>query len=159
MPPEVLPMLERIAVHEAGHAITAANFQANVLGIAFTLETTGFRAIAFYQTPPPSSVDDLCVIYAAGSAGEELVYGDYTPEGATGDVKDIARVGGTLEYDALVARARVILNDRRAHFDRVTMLLCEQLRSNRELKLKKLPNGMKGAFILAADDLSSISME
>lgn len=31
MPPEVLPMLERIAVHEAGHAITAANFQANVL--------------------------------------------------------------------------------------------------------------------------------
>lgn len=99
-----------------------------MLGVAFALEATGFRAMALYKTPPPFSVDDLCVIYAAGSAGEQLVYGDYGADGATGDLKDIRRVGGTLNYDTFVVRAREVLDNRRAHFDRLTLYPRKPLR-------------------------------
>ena len=146
-------MLERVEVHEAGHAVVAAHFGADVLGIAFALETAGFRAMALYNTPPPSSVDDLSVIYAAGSAGEQLVYGEYGDVGALGDRKDLERVGATLDYPTLVSRAQDILDNRRAHFDRVTTLVTERLHSSQEIRMGLLPNGMEGAFILTASDV------
>jgi len=98
IPPEALPMLERVAVHDAGHAVVAVHFGADVLGIAFALEPAGFRAMAVYSTPPPYSIDDISVIYAAGSAGEQLVYGDYGDVGASGDLKDLERAGATIDY-------------------------------------------------------------
>jgi hypothetical protein len=109
--------------------------------------------MALYTTPPPSAVDDLCVIYAAGSAGEQIVFGEYAPDGATGDLNDIRGVGGTLDYGTLVTKARQVLDSRRAHFDRVTTVLRERLHGSQEKTMGTLPNGMTGAFILDASDI------
>jgi hypothetical protein len=151
--PEAVPMLERVSVHEAGHAVVASHHGANVLGIAFTIEPSGYRVMALYNTPPPFFVNQLCAIYAAGSAGEQLVYGDYGMDGASGDLRDIDRVGGPLDYGTLVSRASGILESRRAQFDRIATLLRERLHGNEEITMDLMPHGRTGAILVSGSEV------
>jgi hypothetical protein len=153
-PPEAVEVLLRVAVHEAGHAEVASHFGARVLGIALTFEPVGLIAMAIYVLPNNLAIEDICTIYAAGSAGEILEYGDYNAMGASRDLEDISALRAEVPFEPLVEKAKTILMERRARFDRITGALRDRFfSSNNQLTMGLLPNGRLGVFIINEDDL------
>jgi hypothetical protein len=117
--PDAAKILIRVCVHEAGHAEVALNFGADVQGVAVTNEKTGLTAMTLYQLRLGSTLEQRCVIYAAGSAAEMMEYGDYTDGGATDDKEDIRKAGCDQDYDLLLRKAERVLIARRTNFQRV----------------------------------------
>jgi hypothetical protein len=159
-PQEAVEMLVPVTVHEAGHAEVASHFGARVLGIALALAAEGMIAMALYVLPPDLSVEDICTIYAAGSAGEILQFGKYSAIGASVDQQDIKNLCGEVPFEPLVEKAKKILIGRRANFDRVTSALKERLfNTNDHLAIGPLPNGRLGVLVLNEDDLARLSCQ
>jgi hypothetical protein len=155
-PPEAIPTILPMIPHEAGHAEVALHLGAQVLGIAVCLgERDGFVAHACYYLPEDLRMEDRCMLLAAGSAGEELEIGHYTDVGATGDRRDLREFcGRDVPYEPLVQRAKAILVQRKANFDRVSRILKDRLlNSNEYLTMEILPNGVMGAFVVAERDI------
>jgi hypothetical protein len=153
--PQAFEMLRRVVVHEIGHAEVAHHFGVEVLGVALYVTPPDFEftAAALYEPGQRLPIEDICTICAGGSAGETVVYGDYSEIGASRDKADVRPYDETANYDALVERAKGILSSRKNRFDALSSLFEGRVLSDKETDMEFLPSiEQVGALVLDQDD-------
>jgi hypothetical protein len=119
-------MLKHIE-HEPGHTVAAHHSGAMIIGIAigFLPVRNGMFLYSSYgwgsQERPDvhaPTIEEECIVKAAGPAAELIFHGSYDPQGASGDLQDIAGLTGipNPSFDPYMARAQHLL---RAHEEEV----------------------------------------
>lgn len=91
----------RAPYHEAGHALVAKKLGIPLLGVGFVEGKPGLLA-----TGVVNETDlDNPIFGAGGMAAEEILFGDYDPDGTVTDRQSIAKVGACVEECIQAARA------------------------------------------------------
>jgi hypothetical protein len=124
-PTEVLDLVHRQAVHEAGHAVAAY-----LLGISCTRVRIIYHAGVVHPRNPISHPNDFtdqersnyCLVCAAGAAAEDLLFGTPTEWCSTGDRSDHAKCGGT-DFDGDASKVQEIRGFTKSALSKVASLL------------------------------------
>lgn len=93
--------------HEAGHALVAKKLGIPLLGVGFADGHPAGEGGLATGVVNESDLDNP-IFSAGGMAAEEILFGDYDPEGSASDRKSIASVGASVEES--VKAARELLN-------------------------------------------------
>jgi hypothetical protein len=104
----ILPSAE----HEAGHITAAHHLNARVLGIAVGIVSNGIQGQWILQSVyswKGSTIEDKCVVKAAGPAADLFFHGEFDKEGAKRDLEDIRRLSGETSFDPYLEPAKAII--------------------------------------------------
>lgn len=113
-PPEMLNVVKRQAVHEAGHAVAAAR-----LGVCFTEVRIIYGAGVEFAFSPIDDPDDFSIdqtsdfrlVHAAGAAAEELFFDEHQAWGCSHDRSCHEKCDGTdFASDVAIVRAKPWFN-------------------------------------------------
>ena len=139
------------AAHEAGHIVVAHHFQARVLGIGFGFlpersdKSIFFQALYGWQN---ATIENQCVVAAAGPAADLLCHGEINEEAASGDLQDVAALTGTASLEPYLDVAKTVLSKRMDELTRITVALRRAVETGEERMMGPLPNGRTGALLL-----------
>jgi len=137
------------AEHEAGHVIAAHHLNARVLGIAigFAPDEKQMFLQTLYQWKD-STVEDKCVVKAAGPAADILFNGGPDEQSARRDLQDIENLTGRASLEPFLGTAKSILAGYASEFRCITKAFRNALGLEEERSLGVLPGGDFGALLL-----------
>lgn len=146
-------VIVRSGEHEAGHVIVAHHFGAMVWGIAVGLRSVrderGMYVQALYALRN-STVENECVVKAAGPAADLLFHGGFDEISARGDLQDIENLTGQSSFEPFLETAKAILQQYTGAFRCITSALRYSLEAVTERNLVPLPTQVEqmGALLL-----------
>ncbi len=161
--------------HEPGHAVAAHHSGAMLIGIAvgflparhgmflYTAFGWGSEERPDFHTP---TIEEQCVIKAAGPAAELMLRGSYDEKGASEDLNDIGRLTDNLtpSFAPYMPRATSLLRAHEEEIRKITSFLENRIKQLTGMSsdtgvatdyptLVRLPDGHMGYWLLSAADL------
>lgn len=124
------------AEHEAGHIVVAHCLHAPILGIVLGFLAIPTEQAIFLQALYRSkglSLNDKCVVKAAGVAADILLHGTFDKQGAERDLQDIEALTGRASFGPYLGTAKSILSRHEKEFG----CMKEALRSSLESEVER----------------------
>ena len=159
---EIEHELERVFVHESGHAFVATRLGIPCDGIYFQIGDDGGMFCAVFPGGSRSAVSkEDCLVSAAGAAAELVFYPNRESEGDNRDREDFGETSA-LSYDQAMIEARAILLKGKKQLVRLVATLNQRVKGV-DFDLTKLPakqiDGIPYRILLCHEDLQGVLAE
>jgi hypothetical protein len=144
--------------HEAGHAVAAHHYDARVLGIAlgFMVKEQQHKTfLVTHYTKTGLSIENRCVIYAAGPAADLIYFGGFKPAEVQGDLLAVKKLTGEATLETYLPAAKEIVAQYSDVVKAIAALLRETLESTNEIRLSPPSCGSTEGVLLNEAQLMS----